>query len=43
LVILIWKYDLVAYLWLNPIGCVLVISLGWIFQLFIPKESAITN
>ena len=32
LVILIWKYDLVAFLWLNPIGVFLVVGFSWIFQ-----------
>ncbi|AWV96932.1 sodium:solute symporter [Arcticibacterium luteifluviistationis] len=32
LIILIWKFELVAYLWLNPIGCILVFSFGWVFQ-----------
>lgn len=32
LVILTWNYDVVAYLWLNPIGCLLVIGLAWIIQ-----------
>ncbi|WP_341225278.1 sodium:solute symporter [uncultured Arcticibacterium sp.] len=32
LIILIWKFELVAYLWLNPIGCILVFSFAWIFQ-----------
>ena len=32
LIILTWKFDLVAYLWLNPIGCALVFSFAWIFQ-----------
>jgi Na+/proline symporter len=32
LVILIWKYELVAFLWLNPIGVFLVVGFSWIFQ-----------
>lgn len=32
LIILIWKFELVAYLWLNPIGCILVFSFAWVFQ-----------
>jgi SSS family transporter len=35
LIILTWKFDLVAYLWLNPIGCALVFSFAWIFQKFL--------
>lgn len=38
LVIYIWYIDWVAYLWLNPIGCILVVTLGFIAQLFIVKE-----
>ncbi|MFB0947358.1 MAG: sodium:solute symporter, partial [Spirosomataceae bacterium] len=38
LVIYIWYADWVAYLWLNPIGCILVVSLGFIAQLFIGIE-----
>lgn len=37
-VIYIWYVDLVAYLWLNPIGCLMVVSLGWTIQKFLPKE-----
>lgn len=32
LIILTWKFELVAYLWLNPIGCILVFSFAWVFQ-----------
>jgi hypothetical protein len=32
LVILIWKYELVAFLWLNPIGVLLVVGFSWMFQ-----------
>jgi solute carrier family 5 (sodium-dependent multivitamin transporter), member 6 len=35
LIILIWKFNLVAYLWLNPIGCALVFSFAWVFQKFL--------
>jgi Na+/proline symporter len=38
LVIYIWYADWVAYLWLNPIGCILVVLLGFIAQLFIGIE-----
>jgi solute carrier family 5 (sodium-dependent multivitamin transporter), member 6 len=31
-IILIWKYEYVSYLWLNPIGCILVFTFAWIFQ-----------
>jgi sodium-dependent multivitamin transporter 6 len=32
LIILTWKFDIVAYLWLNPIGCALVFGFSWTFQ-----------
>jgi SSS family solute:Na+ symporter len=41
-VIAIWMNDMMAYLWLNAIGCVLVISIAWVMQFFIDytqKES----
>jgi solute carrier family 5 (sodium-dependent multivitamin transporter), member 6 len=44
LVILIWYFDLVAYLWLNPIGCVLVVGLAAMITPLTPKgESAIVE
>lgn len=38
LIIGIWKADIVAFLWLNLIGCVLVILLGLLFQLRVSNE-----
>ncbi len=32
LIIYIWYSEWVAYLWLNPIGCFLVVAFGWVFQ-----------
>lgn len=32
LIITIWYMDLVAFLWLNPIGCALVLGFSWVFQ-----------
>ncbi|MCP9768213.1 sodium:solute symporter [Lacihabitans sp. LS3-19] len=32
LIILIWKSEIVAFLWLNPIGVLLVLSFSWILQ-----------
>lgn len=32
LVITIYQFDIVAFLWLNLIGCVLVVSLAWLIQ-----------
>lgn len=34
LIIVIWNYELVAYLWLNPIGCALVYIFGLIIEQF---------
>jgi solute carrier family 5 (sodium-dependent multivitamin transporter), member 6 len=34
LVIAIWYMDIVAFLWLNPIGCILVVLLSLLAQLF---------
>ncbi|SOE19620.1 transporter, SSS family [Spirosomataceae bacterium TFI 002] len=31
-IFLIWKYEFVSYLWLNPIGCILVFIFAWTFQ-----------
>mgnify|MGYP000430430339 CR=1 FL=1 len=38
LIILIWKLELVAYLWLNPIGCALVFGFAWLIQQFIKEK-----
>jgi SSS family solute:Na+ symporter len=39
LVIVIGRQDLVAYLWLNVIGCLLVVMLGIIFQQLLNKRN----
>jgi hypothetical protein len=39
-VIYAWWIDLTAFLWLNLIGCVLVIMLSWIFNSFDKKSIA---
>lgn len=38
-IIAIWKYEIVAYLWLNPIGCILVFTFALIFQKLLNKTS----
>lgn len=38
LIIVIWKIELVAYLWLNPIGCALVFSFAGLIQQFTKKD-----
>lgn len=44
-VIAIWMNDMMAYLWLNAIGCVLLICIAWITQFVLnnmkPKSSSI--
>jgi solute carrier family 5 (sodium-dependent multivitamin transporter), member 6 len=32
LIIIIWKYEIVAFLWLNPIGVILVFGFSFIIQ-----------
>ena len=39
IIIGIWRLDLVAFLWLNLIGCVLLILIGIILQFFIGKKT----
>jgi SSS family transporter len=41
LVVWIWKLDVIAFLWLNLIGCVLVIVIGSLLQLMMGRKSAI--
>lgn len=42
IVFIIWKVDIVAFLWLNLIGCILVIFLAYIIQGFCKqKESTV--
>ena len=41
LVIYIYSEDIVAFLWLNLIGCVLVIVIGYILQIVLPKNDPI--
>lgn len=37
-VIIIFRLDLVSYLWLNVIGCMLVIFLAFFLQMFLPSK-----
>lgn len=39
IIIGIWKADVVAFLWLNLIGCVLVIIIGLLLQKSLPKNT----
>jgi Na+/proline symporter len=39
IVIGIWRMDIVAFLWLNLIGCALLILIGFILQYFLGKNN----
>lgn len=39
-VVLCWWFDLTAFLWLNVIGCLLVIGFAWIAQSFVKRSNA---
>jgi len=39
LVILIYNADIISFLWLNMIGCLLVMIIAWILNLFLMKKS----
>jgi solute:Na+ symporter, SSS family len=39
LVIVIYKLDVISFLWLNVIGAVLVFAISWLFQLFIKEKT----
>lgn len=38
IVIALFKWSSLAFLWLNPIGCLLVLGLAWALQLLLPKS-----
>ncbi|MBB3837680.1 Na+/proline symporter [Runella defluvii] len=38
-VVLCWWYDLMAFLWLNVVGCVLVIAFAWLIQKIKPANA----
>lgn len=38
IIIAIWMKDWMAYLWLNAVGCVLLIGIAWIMQVILPKK-----
>ncbi len=40
LICILGNYDLVAYLWLNAIGCILVIVIAWILNRLMPAQQA---
>ncbi|MGF7214230.1 Na+/proline symporter [Spirosoma lacussanchae] len=39
-VVLSWYYDLTAFLWLNAIGCLLVVGIAWLIQQLIGWETS---
>lgn len=39
IIFIAFKYDWMAYLWLNVFGCALVISFGFLIQQFIPTKT----
>ncbi len=43
LVIALWKYDVMAFLWLNVWGCFSVVALGLLFNLFQKKNPESIN
>ncbi len=40
IIIIIWKMDVIAFLWLNLIGCALVILIGIVIEKVLPKRAA---
>lgn len=40
LVIAIFKADIISFLWLNMIGCILVMLIAWILSLFIQEKAS---
>lgn len=39
-VVLSWYYELTAFLWLNVIGCLLVVGIAWVLQKLLPAPRA---
>jgi Na+/proline symporter len=42
-VVLSWYFDLTAFLWLNAIGCLLVVLFAWIFQRVMGETDEVRN
>ncbi|RRB07510.1 sodium:solute symporter [Larkinella rosea] len=42
LVVWCWQVELTAFLWLNLIGCVLVIGIAWLLQRVMPNQRSIS-
>lgn len=43
IIIYVWYIDLMPYLWLNLVGCALVIGIALVLQLVIPKNKNTSN
>jgi hypothetical protein len=39
LVCFAYYFEVMAYLWLNVLGCVLVVALGWIAEKLLPEKA----
>jgi hypothetical protein len=42
-VIAIWRADLMAFLWLNVVGCVLVLTISLLLQQLLPTKKPAPN
>ncbi|MEL6390711.1 MAG: sodium:solute symporter [Bacteroidota bacterium] len=42
IVFVVWRSDILAFLWLNVVGCISVIALGYVIQLLLPTKSAMS-
>ncbi|MEL6123061.1 MAG: sodium:solute symporter [Bacteroidota bacterium] len=42
IVFVVWRSDILAFLWLNVVGCIPVIALGYVIQLLLPTKSAMS-
>ena len=40
-IIVAWQIDLMAFLWLNVLGCVLVVGIAILLQFFLPKSKIV--
>ncbi|MCL7988487.1 sodium:solute symporter [Sphingobacterium sp. lm-10] len=41
LVVIIWQQDIIAFLWLNLIGCIGVVVISYLIQIFLPAHKSI--
>jgi hypothetical protein len=39
-IIIAWQMDLMAFLWLNVLGCILVVGIAMILQMVLPHKIA---